>query len=172
VDDVVGQVGVVLHPLFHQAGQRGEHQCIVHAELIHHLQPRPRLAEGGDGFHRLTHHFPVALAAAAVPEILLLGAGTRHHLEGRVGNVFADVAAHHNLGASADLYVVDHVLAVVREELGQRLLRFVHVVVGVEHGEGKLARRHGDLLAAVSSGSVAGGNDVTTYARPTVMGRG
>jgi hypothetical protein len=28
-------------------------------------------------------------------------------------------------------------------------LRLVHVVVGVKHREGKLARRHGDLLAEV-----------------------
>ena len=149
VDDVVGHLRVVLHALLDQAGQRREHQRVVDAELVHDLQPRARLAEGGDGLHRLAQDLAVALALRAVAEVVLLGARTGHHLERRVGDVLADVAADHDLGATADLHVVDDALAVVREELGQRFLRFVHVVVGVEHGEGKLARGHGDLLGKV-----------------------
>jgi hypothetical protein len=149
VDDVVGHLRVVLHALFDQAGQRGEHQRVVDAELIHGFQPRGRFAEGGDGLHWLAQDLAVGLALRAVAEVVLLGAGTGHLFERRVGDVLADVPAHHDLGAAADLHVVDDVLALVRQELGQRFLRFVHVVVGVEHREGKLARRHGDLLTKV-----------------------
>src|SRR5581483_6861087 len=46
--------------------------------------------------------------------------------------------------------------AVVRQELGQRFLRFVHVVVGVKHRKRQLAGRHGDLLAVVLIGHDAG----------------
>ncbi|EUA75230.1 hypothetical protein I553_3122 [Mycobacterium xenopi 4042] len=66
------------------------------------------------------------------------------------------MAAHHDLGAAAHLHVVDHVLAVVRQELGQRLLGFVHVVVGVEHRKRQFAGRHGDLLVVGLTWSRAG----------------
>ena len=161
VDDVVGHLRVVLHALLDQAGQGGEHQGVVDAELVHDLQPRARFAEGGDGLHRLAQDLAVGLALRAVAEVVLLGARLGDLLERRVGDVLADVAAHHDLGATADLHVVDDVLALVREELGQRFLRLVHVVVGVEHREGKFARRHGDLLAEVLI--LVGGNDVTTF---------
>jgi hypothetical protein len=138
VDDVVDELRIVLHPLLDQAGQRREHQRVVEAESVHHLQPGGRVAERGDGLHRLAHDLAEALAAAAVPEVLLLGAGPGDHLEGRVRDVVADLVAHHDLGAPTDLDVVDDVLAVVRQELGQRLFGLVEVVVGVEHGIGSL----------------------------------
>ncbi len=135
----MGHLRVVLHALFDQAGQRREHQRVVDAELVHDLQPRTGLPEGGDGLHRLAQDLAVGLALRAVAEVVLLGAGTSHYLERRVGDVLADVAAYDDLGAATDLHVVDDVLALVWQELGQRFLRFVHVVVGVEDGEGKLA---------------------------------
>ncbi len=92
-----------------------------------------RVAERGDGLHRLAHHLAEALAAAAVPEVLLLRAWPRDDLERRVRDVVADHVADHDLGAAADLDVVDDVLAVLRQELRQRLLGLVEVVVGVEH---------------------------------------
>jgi hypothetical protein len=146
VDDVVGHLRVVLHALFNQACQRREHQRVVDAEFVHDLEPSTRFAERGDGLHRLAQDLAVGLALRAVAEVVLLGAGLGDLLEGRVRDVLADVAAHHDLGATADLDVVDDVLALVGQELGQRFLRLVHVVVGVEHREGKLARRHGYLL--------------------------
>jgi hypothetical protein len=139
VDDVVSHRRVVLHALFDQAGQRREHQRVVDAEFVHHLEPRARFAEGGDRLHRLTQDLAVGLALRAVAEVVLLGTRLGHHLERRVRNVLADVAANNDLGAPANLHVIDDALAILREEFGQRLLRLVHVVVGVEHGEGKLA---------------------------------
>src|SRR4029078_2235620 len=87
----------------------------------------------------LAHHLAEALAAAAVPEVLLLGAGPRDNLERRVGDVVAHLVAHHDLGTAADLDVVDDVLVVVRQELGQLLFGLVEVVVGVEHRIRELA---------------------------------
>jgi len=87
----------------------------------------------------LPHDLTEALAAAAVPEVLLLGAGSCDDLEGRVRDVIAHLVTHHDLGAAPDLDVVDDVLAVVRKELGQRLFGLVKVVVRVEHRIGKLA---------------------------------
>jgi len=74
-----------------------------------------------------------------VAEVLLLGAGPGDHLEGGVGDVVADLVAHHDLGAVPDLDVVDDALAPVRQELRQRLFGLVKVVVGVERRIGKLA---------------------------------
>ena len=139
VDDVVGHLRVVLHPLFDQAGQGREHQRVVDAEFVHHLQSRGRLTERRDRLHRLAENLAVGLALRAVAEVILLRTRLGDDREGRVRDVFADVAAHHDLGAAANLHVVDGALAVLREVLGQRFLRLVHVVVGVEHGEGKLA---------------------------------
>ena len=146
MDDVEDQVGVVLQPLLDQAGQRREHQRVVEAELVHDLEACRGVAERGDRLHRLAHHLAVALAAAAVPEVLLLGAGPGDHLERRVGDVVADRVAHHDLGAAADVDVVDDALAVVRQELGQRFFGLVEVVVGVEHRIGELAGWHFRLL--------------------------
>ena len=93
----------------------------------------------GDRLHGLAHHLAEALAAAAVPEVLLLGAGPRDHLEGRVGDVVADYVSHHDLGAAADVDVIDDALAVIRQELRERLFGLVEVVVRIEHGIGKHA---------------------------------
>jgi hypothetical protein len=139
MDDVVDQFRIVLHPFLDEAGQRGEHKRVVDTELVHLLQPRPGLAERRDRLHRLAQYLAIGLAAAAVTEVLLLRAGPGDDLERRVGDVVADVTADDDLGAAADLHVVDGALAVVGKELGQRLLCLVHVVVGVEHREGKLA---------------------------------
>ena len=100
VDDVEDQVGVVLESLLDEAGQRREHQRVVQAEAVEDLEARRGVAERGDGLHRLAHHLAEALAAAAVPEVLLLGAGSGDHLERRVGDVVADDVADHDLGAA------------------------------------------------------------------------
>jgi hypothetical protein len=128
-----------IHALFDQAGQRGEHQRVVDAEFVHDLEPCARLAEGRYRLHRLTQDLAVGLALRAVTEVVLLRTRLGDDFERRVRDVLADVPAHHDLGAAAHLHVVDDPLAVVREVLGQRFLRLVHVVVGVEHREGKLA---------------------------------
>ncbi len=139
MDDVEDQVGIILEALLDQAGQRREHQRVVQPEAVHHLETRLGVAEGGDGLHRLAHHLTEALAAAAVPEVLLLGAGPGDHLERRVGDVVADDVADHDLRATADVDVVDDALAVLRQELRQRLFRLVEVVVGIEYRIGELA---------------------------------
>ena len=46
VDDHMGEVGVVLHSLLDQAGQRGEHGGALDALLVEELEPGRRLAEG------------------------------------------------------------------------------------------------------------------------------
>ena len=135
----MGHRRVVLHPLFDQAGQRREHQRVVDAEFVHHLEARARLTERRYRLHRLAENFAVGLALGAVAEVVLLRTRLGDDLEGRVGDVLADVPANHDLGAAAYLDVVDDPLAVIREVLSQRFLRLVHVVVGIEHREGKLA---------------------------------
>src|SRR6185369_1189601 len=73
-------------------------------------------------------------------------------------DVVADLVAHHDLGATPDLDVVDDVLAVLRQELGQRSLGLIEVVVGIEHRIGKLA---GHIRLLEVSLAVSG-NDITT----------
>ena len=159
MDDVQNQVGVVLESLLDEAGQRREHQRVVQPEAVHHLEAGLGVAEGGNGLHRLAHDLAVALAAAAVPEVFLLGTGPGDDLERRVGDVVADDVADHDLGPAADVDVVDDALAVVRQELGQRFFGLVEVVVGVEHRIGQLAAGHFRLLEVLCG---CGGNDVTT----------
>jgi hypothetical protein len=139
VDHVVDQVGVILHPLLDQAGQRWEHQRVIQAEFVHHLQPGSGITEGWDGLHWLTDHLAVGLAATAGAEVFLLSTGPRHDVEGGVRDVFADVVAHHDLCPAAHLHILDSPLPVVRQELRECLLGLVEVVVGVEYREGKLA---------------------------------
>ena len=42
----MGELGVVPHALLEEAGQCREHEGPVDAELVHQLEPRPRLTEG------------------------------------------------------------------------------------------------------------------------------
>ena len=139
VDDVEDEVGIVLQSLLHQAGQRREHQRVVQAERVEDLEAGRGVTERRDGLHRLAHHLAEALAAATVPEVILLGTRPRDHLERRVGNVVADHVANHDLGAAADVDVIDDALAVLRQELGQRFLGLIEVVVGIEHRVRKMA---------------------------------
>src|SRR6476661_5334628 len=83
-----------------QAGQRREHQRVVEAEPVHDLQPCGGIAECRNCLHRLAHDLTEALAAAAVPEVLLLGAGSCDDLEGRVRDIIAHLVTHHDLGAA------------------------------------------------------------------------
>ena len=143
VDDGVGGLGVVAEALLDQAGQRRPQEDAVDALLVHELQPGTGLTEGGqrdDGLAKdLAGRFPLGVAPL---EVLLLGPGSRHLLEGRVGDVVADAPLHRDLGAALDVDVVDHALVPTGEELRQRVARLVHVVVGVEDREVELARRH------------------------------
>ena len=68
--------------------------------------------------------------------------GRSHAIEGRVGDVVADLALHRDLGAALHLDVVDDPRVRLREVLRERLLRLVHVVVGVERREVEVTRRH------------------------------
>src|ERR1700741_5130191 len=68
----------------------------------------------------------------AVFEVLLPGTWPGDDLEGRVGNVVADVAADRDLGTPVDLHVLDEVLVLLGQELGQRLRRLVEMVVRVK----------------------------------------
>ena len=142
MDDVENRFGVVLETLLDQAGQRREHQGVVQAERVEHLEAGLGVAEGRDGLHRLAHHLAVTLAPAAVPEVLLLCTRARDDLEGRVGDVVTDRVADDDLGPPMDIDVVDDALAVIGQELGQRLFGLIEVVVGVEHRIVEIARRH------------------------------
>ena len=77
------------------------------ALLVHELQPGAGLAEGRDGRIGSPKISRRSCLRVAVPEVVLLGPRPGHHLEGRVGDVLADAALHHDLGAAADLHVVD-----------------------------------------------------------------
>ena len=67
-----------------------------------------RLAEGGDGAHRLAEDLAAALAlGVALAEVVLLRARPGHHVEGRVRDVLADLAADDDLRAAAHVDVVD-----------------------------------------------------------------
>src|SRR5690606_23223608 len=132
-------------------------------------EARARLAEGRDRAHRLAEDLAPALALrVAVLEVVLHGARPRDHIEGRVRDVLADLAADGDLGAPVDLHVLDDALVLLRQELRQRVLGLVQVVVGVEELVRQAEVAHGILLvrlresyshsgrAAISSGSRAG----------------
>ena len=130
----MGQLGVVAHALLDEAGERREHERPVDALLVHQLEAGRGLAEGGDRPHRLAEDLAPALAlGVAVAEVVLLGAGAGHDLEGGVGDVLADLAPDDDLRAAPHLDVVDGALVAVGQELRERVLRLVEVVVGVEH---------------------------------------
>ena len=133
VDDDVNRDRIVAQPLLDQAGQRREHQRAVDAQLVHELKARSGLEERRDGPHRLTEEFALALAVGVAElEVLLPGARLGDHREGRVRDVVADLAADRDLGAAVDLHVLDDVLVLLGQVLGQRLWRLVEVVVRVE----------------------------------------
>ena len=62
VDHGVDGVGVVAQALLHEAGQRGPHEGPVEAQLVHQLEARARLAEGGQGVDGPAHDLAAALA--------------------------------------------------------------------------------------------------------------
>jgi hypothetical protein len=124
---------IVAQPLLEQAGQRREHEGAVQTQLVHLLQARTGLEERRDRAHRLTEQLALGLAVrVAVLEVLLPGTRPGDDLEGRVGNVVADLPPDRDLGAPVDLHVLDVVLVLLGQELGQRLRWLVEMVVGVE----------------------------------------
>ena len=50
MDDVQNGVGVVLQALLDEAGQRGEHQRVVEAECVEHLETSRGLRNAGMAF--------------------------------------------------------------------------------------------------------------------------
>ena len=122
VDHGVGEIGVVPHALLDQAGEGREHQRAVDALLVHQLEPGRGVPEGRDGAHGLAEDLPAALAVGvADAEVVLLGPRAGHDVEGRVGDVVADLAADDDLGPALDVDVVDGALVPVGQELGERL---------------------------------------------------
>ena len=71
----------------------------------------PGSRKAGRRVDRLAHDLAAGLALGVADlEVLLLGAGRGDLLEGGVGDVLADLALHGDLGAAADLDVVDDAL--------------------------------------------------------------
>ena len=139
MDQNVDRNGVVRQPLLEEAGQRREHQGAIQTQLIHLLQARAGLEERRDRAHRLTEQLALGLAVrVAELEVFLPGARPGDDLEGRVGNVVADLAADRDLGAPVDLHVLDVVLVRLGQELGQGFRRLVEVIIGVEQREGNV----------------------------------
>ena len=144
VDGRVRQFGIVPHALLEQAGERGEHERAVDPQLVHQLQARSRLPEGRDAAHRLADELAVRLALGVpVAEVLLLGTGSGHDFERRVGDVVADRAPDHDLGAPVQVDVVDGALVAVGQVTGEGVPRLVEVVVRVEDRE-VAGFRHGN----------------------------
>ena len=144
VDNDVAFVGGVPEALLNQRRQGGVHHGVVQAQLVHQLQSGFRGEKRGQGVDRL-HDLPVRLALGiAAFEVLLLGAGRAHPLERGVGDVLADLAPHHDLGAALVVDVIDQASVGVGQVFGKGLGGLVHVVIGIENWEIKLARRHTD----------------------------
>jgi hypothetical protein len=140
VDHGVDCQRVVTQALLDQAGQRGPHQRPVEADLVHQLEARRRLAERRQGLDAPPEDLAVGLALGVADlEVLLLGARRRHPLEGRVGDVLADLALDRDLRAPVGLDVLDDAGVLGREELRQRIRGLVHVVVHVEDRELELS---------------------------------
>ncbi len=143
VDHDVERVDVVAQALLHEAGQRRPHERPVEAELVHQLEAGARLAERGRRLDGPAHDLAAALAVRVADlEVLLLGAGGGHAVEGRVRDVVADLALDGDLRPPVDLDVADDPRVRLREELGQRIAGLVHVVVGVEDRKVQVAGRH------------------------------
>ena len=151
MDHDVDGVGIVAQALLDEAGEGGPHEGPVEPELVHQLESRARLAVGGRRLDGLAHDLAAALAfLVADLEVLLLGARRGDASEGRVGDVVADATLHGDLGAAPDFDVIDESGVGRGQELGQRVLRLVHVVVRVEDGKIELSRRHQGPLVKVT----------------------
>ncbi len=68
----------------------------------------------------------------AVVEVVLLGARRGDLIEGRVGDVLADLSQGGDLGAAVHLDVADRAVILGRQELRQRIAGLVHVVIAIE----------------------------------------
>src|SRR5437660_843109 len=78
-----------------QAGQRRPQEDAVDALGVHELQPGTGLTEGGQRGDGLAKDLAGRFALGVAPlEVLLLGPGRRHLLEGRVRDVVADAPLH------------------------------------------------------------------------------
>ena len=136
MDHRVGRQRVVGEPLLDQARERGPHHGAVEAELVHQREPGRRLEERRQRLDRTAEDLAPRLPARISRlEVVLLRAGCRHHFEGRVRDVVADLALHRDLRAPLHLHVLDHARVRLGQVPRQRLGRLVHVVVGVEDRE-------------------------------------
>ena len=116
VDDRVCRFGVIPEPLLDQAGQRRVHHRLVDALFVEQRQPGSRLTHRGGCLDRLAQDLPVALAfRVAVVEVVLLGARRGDLIEGRVGNVIADLPQGGDLRAAVDLDVADRTVVLAME---------------------------------------------------------
>ncbi len=130
------QFGIVAHAFLDQAGQGGQHDRVVDALLVEQIEAVGRIAEGGRAVDAAPDDLPVGLALGVADlEVLLLRARPPDPVKGRVGDVVADLAPHHDFGPAVDVDVVDGALVLRREEFGQCIGSLVQVVVGVEDRE-------------------------------------
>ena len=143
MDRCVAEVGIVAHPLFEQAGECGEHQRAVETQFIEMRQPGLGIASPLRTFDRFAEYLPQRLSVGiAGTVVLLLRPGRRHDFKCRVRDELGDLVVDGDLGAAVDLHVLDRVGVLRREVTGERILRLVHVVVGVEHREVDRPFRH------------------------------
>jgi hypothetical protein len=85
-------------------------------------------------------------AVAALRDVETRTARNRHTVERGVRDVVGDLVLDRQLGAPADVDVADDALVLVGEELGERVLVLVEVVVGVERRERELPVDDLDVL--------------------------
>ena len=128
----VGELDVVLHPLFEQRGQGGEQQRGVHPLLVEQLEAVVGVAEGGQTADWLAGDLAQGSALGVVaPVVFLPGAGSGDHIEGGVGDVLADLVVYGDFGASLDVHVADGAAVVLGQVAGEGVDGLVEVVVGV-----------------------------------------
>ena len=149
VDYRVGQVRVVPHALLEEAGQGGEHERPVEAQLVQVRQA----GFGGPGPFRAGDRFaedlPEALAVrVSSPIEVLLGAGRGDNFERRIRDVLGDFSVDGDLGPAVDLHIGDGAAVLGREVPGEGLLGLIHVVVRVEDGKVDGPALHGGHLPA------------------------
>src|SRR5262249_25633159 len=80
------------------------------------------------------------------PELELLRPGRTDLVERRVRDVVADDVAQRDLGPAVDLDVLDQAFVLLGQVLDERVRRFVHVVVRVEHGIAQIDRHNAFFL--------------------------
>ena len=136
VHDRDGEIRVVGDALLERAREGRPEQRTVDAHVLHQLEPRLRVEEGVDTGHDARLHAGGragdGTAVAALRDVAAVAARHRDPVERGVRDVLGDVIPQCELGAAADLDVLDRTFVLRREELRERVLGLVEVVVGVE----------------------------------------